>query len=178
MHPCMQNWRDSSGIPLILTCSDLGPPILKKNSTPWNFFFWGGHGPPPKNREKVFYYIFFYVHILSILNINFIFSKMFKFRWKLRNVLKRMKDQFSDFYFSSFGHFHTRNHSNFRWIFTHNSKNKNQKKNFIHVFLRFRTLRIIYNQKMMGVISEGGVCMPLSGKKPNFKFYLSKDIHA
>ena len=27
---------------------------------------------------------------------------------------------------------------------------------FIHVFVRFRTLRIIYNQKMMEVISEGG----------------------
>ena len=33
------------------------------------------------------------------------FSKVFKFTWKMRNRLKRKKNQISDFYFSSYGHF-------------------------------------------------------------------------
>ena len=43
---------------------------------------------------------------------------MVKFTWMMRNVLKRMKNQFSDFYFSSYDHFCTQNYSNFRYIFT------------------------------------------------------------
>ena len=42
----------------------------------------------------------------------------------------RMKNQFSDFYFSSYGYFCTQNIVNFRWIFTHSSKNKNCKKKY------------------------------------------------
>ena len=40
----------------------------------------------------------------------FFFSKVFKFTWKMRYVLNRKKNHipdFSDFYFSSFGHFCT-----------------------------------------------------------------------
>ena len=61
----------------------------------------------------------------------FFFSKVFKFTWNMWNVLKRMKNHFSDFYFSSFGHFCTQNMINFRWIFSHNSKKK------IAIFLYF-----------------------------------------
>ena len=36
-------------------------------------------------------------------------SKVFKITWKMRNVLKRMKNQIFDFYFSSYAHFCTQN---------------------------------------------------------------------
>ena len=77
-------------------------------------FFGGGTSPPPKKND-FFFIIFFLVKKKS----NF-------FLW---NVLKRMKNQFSNFYFSSYGNFCTQNMVNFRWIFTHSSKNKNRQKN-------------------------------------------------
>ena len=60
------------------------------------------------------------------------------FLWKMRNVLKRKKNNVSDFsyyYFSSYSHFLVilwRHHPNFRWIFDDNSKNKNRR-----IFLLF-----------------------------------------
>ena len=52
----------------------------------------------------------------------------------MRNVLKQMKNPFSDLYFSSYGHFCPQNDSNFRWIFTHNSKSNNRKKLYLIPF--------------------------------------------
>ena len=49
----------------------------------------------------------------------FFFSKVFKFTWW------KMQNQFTDIYFSSYGHFCTQDMVNFRRIFTHNLKNKN-----------------------------------------------------
>ena len=43
--------------------------------------------------SKIFQYLFF--------------SKVFKFTWKMWNMLNRKKKQISDFYFSSYGHFCT-----------------------------------------------------------------------
>ena len=45
-----------------------------------------------------------HVYTIHIQNQNFI-SKEVKFTWKMRNVLNRKKNHFSDFYFSSYGHF-------------------------------------------------------------------------
>ena len=49
------------------------------------------------------------------------------FTGKVRNVLKRMQNQFFDFYFLRYGNFCNQNMVNFRWIFLKNSKNKNRK---------------------------------------------------
>ena len=62
--------------------------------------------------------------------IYFFFSKLFKFTRKMRNVLKQIKNQFSDFchfYFSSYGLFLYSKHSLFSMNFDHNSKNKDRK---------------------------------------------------
>ena len=59
----------------------------------------------------------------------FFFSKVFKCTWKMRNVLKRMKNQFSDFWdlnFLRYGHFCTQ-YCQFSMNFHDNSKNKNRK---------------------------------------------------
>ena len=47
--------------------------------------------------------------------------------WKIRNRLN--KKNISDCYFSSYWQFCTQNDPNYRWVFTHNSKNINCKKN-------------------------------------------------
>ena len=66
----------------------------------------------------------------------FFFFKEVKFTWKIQNRLNRKKNQisdFSDFNFSSYGHFLVilcRHHPNFRWTFQDNSKNKNRKIDF------------------------------------------------
>ena len=52
--------------------------------------------------------------ILKKKIIQIFFSpKVFKFTWYMRNVLKRMKNEFSDLYFSSYGYFCTQNDPNF-----------------------------------------------------------------
>ena len=55
--------------------------------------------------------ICFFLSIQLISCKFYIFSKVFKITWKIGNVLKRKKNQ------KSCGHFCTRDHPNFRWIF-------------------------------------------------------------
>ena len=50
-------------------------------------------------------------------------SEVVIFIWKMHNVLKRMKNNFSHFYFLSYGHFLHKN-VNFLWIFTITRKKK------------------------------------------------------
>ena len=93
----------------------------------------------------------------------------FKFTWKIRNWLNRKKNHISDFcnsYFSSYGHFCTQNVTNFRWIFTHNSKHEYQeKKVFCFSFVSTHSASFI---KMCPLLRGGcGVCISsLVGKKP------------
>ena len=58
----------------------------------------------------------------------FFFSKVFKFTWKMLNVLNRKRNRILymyDFHFSGYGHFYDVITPIFRWIFPDNSKNKN-----------------------------------------------------
>ena len=87
-------------------------------------------------------------------------SVLIRFLRMMRNVLKRMKNQFSDFYFLSYDQFWIFLYNNFRWIFHDNSKNKKSENCF---FIRFSTLRIILINRIKTV---GGVCTSLVGKKP------------
>ena len=70
------------------------------------------------------------------LRIFFKILKMFIFTWKIRNVLKRMKNQFSDFcdfYFLRYGRFCSQNRPIFYefWVqIDHNSKTKNRRIDF------------------------------------------------
>ena len=55
-------------------------------------------------------------------------SEVVRFLWKMRNVLKRMKNDinfFSNFYFSSYGWKFIKNWGNFEYKYDLNSKNKN-----------------------------------------------------
>ena len=103
----MPIWLEaSSGMPLILTCSDQDPPILKKKFPDPGCTLVGGEAPPPKKKI----HIFFLQKCSNIFKQNIFspilfFSKVFKFTRKMRNRLKRKKNQISDFYFSSYGHF-------------------------------------------------------------------------
>ena len=65
----------------------LGSTNPKKN---WFFFLQKCSNIFKKNKNPIFF-----------------FSKVFKFTWKKRNRLNRKKNQISDFYFSSYGHFCT-----------------------------------------------------------------------
>ena len=48
-----KQWRDIlRNMPLTLTCSDLGTPILKKIPSPWMHFGGGWSLPPPKKKIK------------------------------------------------------------------------------------------------------------------------------
>ena len=60
------------------------------------------------------------------------------------NRMKRMKDQFSDFYFLSYGYFCTQNMVNFWWAFT-----ITQKKNriFFSVFHSFQNVSQLFGPK-------------------------------
>ena len=138
----------------------------KKIPTPGCFYLVGSQASHQKNKNQIFY-IFF----CSMLNKkkSIFFSKVFKFTWKMRNVLKRMKNQLADFYFSSYGHLCTQYMVNFQWNFTHNSKNKNHKKNLIrfsffsvHSELTVPSISI----QMWQLLRKGGkgVCISLVGK--------------
>ena len=90
---------------------------------------------------------------------HFFSSKMFKFTCKNRNRLNTMKNHasdFSDFYFSSYGHFLVifwRQHFNFRWIFSNNWKNKYRR----IFFILFGTFPIIHKN---WIKTEGGSAYP------------------
>ena len=60
-------------------------------------------------------------------------------------------------------------------IFDDNSKNKNRKNNFNHVFVRFRTLRTICNHFLMGSFlrGRGGVCMSFFVTQPIILLFYS-----
>ena len=94
---------------------------------------------------------------------------MIKFTWKMWNRLNRKKNWisgFSDFYFSSFGHFWSFLYLNFRWIFHNNSKNKKSENFFIIFPIIYNTLPIIHKTLIK---SEGkGVCMSVIGTQPSF----------
>ena len=62
------------------------------------------------------------------------------FLWKMRNVLKQIKDQFSDFYFSSYRENSSKIDS-FEYKIDHNSKNRKSENLF---FIRFSPFRIFY----------------------------------
>ena len=44
-----------SGMPLILTCFDLSPPILTKNSQTWDALWWGAKPPTKKKYILIFF---------------------------------------------------------------------------------------------------------------------------
>ena len=77
----------------------------------------------------------------------FFSSKVFKITWKMRSVLKQMKNNFSVFYISRYGF---------------------SEKSGIWFFFRFSTFRIF--QKNL-TTSEGGVCISLVGK-----YWIEQDI--
>ena len=81
------------------------------------------------------------------------------------NRLNREKNQifdFSDFHFSSYGYFFTRNDPNFRRIFTHSSKNINCKKILFHFsFYSAHSAPVI---KMWPFLRGGGSAYPQLGK--------------
>ena len=109
---------------LILTCSDQGPPILKKIPDPWCFLM-GVNPPQKKNYSDIFSQLLFFQKCSNIherSGIEWIKQKI-KFKIfptfilqahiinseKSCNELKRMKNQFSDFYFLGYGRFCTKN---------------------------------------------------------------------
>ena len=81
---------------------------------------------------------------------------MVPFWYYMRNVLKRMKNQFSYFYFSNYGNFlviFVTSSPNLWWIFHDNLKNKNRRI-FLSIFLiLFSQLRIFHES---GIKTEGG----------------------
>ena len=105
----------------------------KNNSSPWMFFYVGGE------------------------------AKAFTFTWKIQNVLKRMKNHNSDFYFSSYGNFFTQNMVNFRWIFTIIRKIKSGKI-WNTIFLSFQ--HILHLSWKSNQFWGGGVCISIVGKYP------------
>ena len=62
----------------------------------------------------------------------------------MRNVLYRMKNQFSDFYFSSYREKLIENWGDFEFKNDHNSKIKKWEKSDILFFFRFSTFRIFH----------------------------------
>ena len=93
-YPCMQNLSIGT-IPKDAVNANLfrlGSTNLKKNIQLNDFFFLSIF-------EKKSVHIFLFMKTSP--------SVLLPFQWKMRNVLKRMKNQFSDFYFWSYGHFCT-----------------------------------------------------------------------
>ena len=83
-------------------------------------------------------------------------------------TLWKKKNQISDFYFYSYGHFcDVSHHPNFRWIFTKTWKTKI--KYFFSFFILFSTFYISLKNL---TISEGGVCIKLVGTADLIKFIL------
>ena len=82
----------------------------------------------------------------------------------MRNVLQRMKNQFSVFYFSSYGNFCAQN-CQFSMNFHDNSKNKNKKMDFSFNSAHYASLI-----KMGAKLRGGGVCISLDGKHPRIVF--------
>ena len=134
--------------------------------------------PKKKNNCKIGNLIFHSFQAIPYLLRNFqkfwttFFSKVFKFTWKIWNRPNRKKNQIFDlwdFYFSSSGHFFTQNDLNFRWIFTHNWKNKNRKINLFR--FSFYSAHYASFIKIGPLLGEGGgdgggVCISLIGMKP------------
>ena len=105
-------------------------------------------------------YIFF--------NIIFL-TKVFKFTWQIRNRLNWMKNQISDYHFSSYGHFLVilmTSWPQFSMNFHDNSKNKNRKQiYFISFFILVSTFRIIHKNRIkteacrsVGNTPRGNMC--------------------
>ena len=97
-------------------------------------------------------------------------SKVVKLTWKMRNVLNRKKNQISDssdFYFSNYDHFCTKNHPNFRWIFHEYSKNKywkNQK-----IIFSFVSAHCASSIKMVSKLRGTGSAYPYLGQGHTWK---------
>ena len=90
---------------------------------------------------------------------------MFKFAWKMQNVLKRMKSQFSDFYFLSYGDFCTQNMINF-WLIL-NKKILSALTNFFVGFHSFQNVSVLgLGPKIKAVLFDGVVWISLTGKSP------------
>ena len=83
--PCRQNTKE----------------IVAKYAVDANLFRLGSIKPKKKSSPWIFFIEFFFSNFFQYL-------KKCKFE-HLRNVLKQMKNQFSDFYLSSYGHFCTQN---------------------------------------------------------------------
>ena len=70
----------------------------------------------------------------------------------MRNVLNLKKNHvsdFSDFHFSSYGHFCSQTMVNFRWIFSHKSKNKNRTSVLLIVVIFFQSSLRAYTMDAM-----------------------------
>ena len=106
----------------------LGSTNPKKNSQTFHVIFGSGLSDPPKKNR------FFFISK----------KKMPKFsnshEWSGIDWIEKKNSDLCVFYFSSSGHFFTQNDSNFRWIFIHNSKNKNEK---IYIYISFFIIRLL-----------------------------------
>ena len=89
--------------------------------------------------------------------IVFFSSKVFKCTWKMQNVLKRTKNQISDYYFSSYGQFCIQNNVNFRLISMISLKKKSE-----IIFFSF----LNYLDQNGSFWGRGGVCRSLTRKFP------------
>ena len=88
----------------------------------------------------------------------------------MRNVLNRKKNQildFSDFYFSSYGHFCSRN-CPFPMNFHDNSKNKNRKMDFSFDSALYASFM------KMGVKLRGGSAYPYLGQGPSYEIVIEQ----
>ena len=137
-------------------------------------FFGGGPSPPPKKKKKKNQKC---LDIWTKKNLQFFFTKVFEFTWNMQNVLNRKKNKisgFSNFYFSSYGHYWSFFYHNFQWIFHNNSKIK-KRKNRKMVF-SFYSVHCASPIEMGSKLRGGGgadICIYLVGKKhPGSRFDL------
>ena len=153
------------------------------------FFFWLGPWPTKKNPGAEYYFLRFadlsrnrfrstaYFSIVSSVfsihqNPHFFSSRVFKCIWMMRNVLNRKRNpisDFSDFNFSSYGHFCTKN-SKFSLNFHDNSKNKSRKIDFS------LDLAHCASFMRMGAILRGRVCISSLGTGPIYMYRFSSSF--